>query len=1550
MRKVTQIAHPLKNRTGTSQRTRIIDALNLEAAPIDGKTLADRLYIISNYATYINFYEYINDAQGEYQKIDTWTAFFSNSLPFQLAKLSKISVEQLEQQFLILYNELLANPSNQALESVFSFIYDKQIVPTHLLYQTIIKAENSFAVPLLSILQSSFRASLVTYIALYNASVTFLCICKKNFSAYMAAPWKLKVDEIYDFDDCIKDVKKGKKEAYLIAAETLKIMFYQMLSGVQEMVDQAPQFIEESLHPLEKSLQQQHQAHLALLFTFLELLKHFQGNINTLGKKHLDFFYQQVLKMVPKKEVTDKAHIIFEIAKHLDSYRLEKDLLLKDGKDANKQDIQFGLDDEIIIDKAQIKEVRTLALPLIAGEKKYIEGVYISPVANSMDGLGKKFKEGLANNWSTLGSKSSKLIEEGNAIANEHPKARLGFVLASPVLLLQEGKRTITIHLECKLLDDSNFTPFHFETEFNNLKTQKAYFLTEAIQLDCIKKLSLKNQEYINALLLEKSPYPIHNLEAFLTQTDIITCIPIFSKQEQKDLCQCIENEAGLQSKSIFNIAFSGEKEWVVPKPKDHVTVEIKAIDEVVKITLKVVLDEDDPMVVFYDQEVLKENFSLEKPFPLVKIETNPQVKIKNNSFHCGKLSVPQDENNENDCCLKKKPVSDKEIEFSLYHYLRQLTLVNAHINVEVCGVKNVIVQNDDNLQDVNKPIFPFGPRPKVGKGSFVDGGANFYIGSKEVFCKNWEKFWINMEWKDKPADLEEHYKFYSSDDPFEDGTYTIEEDSFKYRASILQDGIWKSNTENNPPNNPPNYKLFTLFESHNEVDKPCVNRKNDATFCQGINGPFTEGLSYLPKSMPIEPLETLTVNTRKGFARLTLAGVSFQHEIFTYVLTKQMMALADLVDPQSVANAIKGLEETKQLATKANELIVQILIDINEIKRVAGLVRNQIGGAVTLPLSVVNLVALIKTEIDAAKAILSSNPNIATIHLNNALGNINSISTKLGNLSTPKNSSKAQGRIRKIVDLANKIKENITKSPVAILFQPLNLDNISEFYIEHFLNGFGLQPIVKSISTKINLVLNDFNTSTDLGLPKEPYTPQIKSLSIDYKAIAEKDDIEIIHLYPYENTSKQEDIAQNPTLFPYFDDEGTLFIGIEELSPSSNLSLLFQLAEATADSEQDRAKIDWYYLTNNQWIPLRTDFEIISDATDGLTVSGIVTIAIPDAISKINNTVMPSAYHWIKVATKENVKAIAETIAIHTQAVKTSARLNSLNDKNRLENQLEAGSIAKLVESDFSVKKVMQPFASFDGRKPEIEGHFYTRISEHLKHKGRALMLNDYEKIVLEAFPKIYKTKCISHTLGLSANTFRRDLAIAPGHVVIAVIPDLVKLKAGNELEPKAPLSLLEKIETHLRKKTSPFANLRVMNPRYESVNVHIKARLYQGKDINFYGQKLKEDITFFLAPWFLGDTEKLAFGEEILFSDIVGFIEQLDYVDFIADLCLGGECEQTGSIIQPLTSRSILTAGEICVEIDNDDCLESKAGIRPNEEEYLENRTHGKSAKITV
>ena len=114
-------------------------------------------------------------------------------------------------------------------------------------------------------------------------------------------------------------------------------------------------------------------------------------------------------------------------------------------------------------------------------------------------------------------------------------------------------------------------------------------------------------------------------------------------------------------------------------------------------------------------------------------------------------------------------------------------------------------------------------------------------------------------------------------------------------------------------------------------------------------------------------------------------------------------------------------------------------------------------------------------------------------------------------------------------------------------------------------------------------------------------------------------------------------------------------------------------------------------------------------------------------------------------------------------------------------------------------------------------------------------------------------------------------------------------------------------------------------MNPRYEKVNFCIRVQLIKGKDENYYREKLRQDITEFLAPWAIGEYSKLAFGQCVYRSDIIRLLETTDYVDFITDLKMTKEnaIPVTENVrICPDTPRSILVAGDVAVQIDDREC----------------------------
>lgn len=390
-----------------------------------------------------------------------------------------------------------------------------------------------------------------------------------------------------------------------------------------------------------------------------------------------------------------------------------------------------------------------------------------------------------------------------------------------------------------------------------------------------------------------------------------------------------------------------------------------------------------------------------------------------------------------------------------------------------------------------------------------------------------------------------------------------------------------------------------------------------------------------------------------------------------------------------------------------------------------------------------------------------------------------------------------------------------------------------------------------------------------------------------------------------------------------HIEEEGSLFIGLENLKPLQSVSLLFQFAEGSAlDEDDDPPQIHWSYLSNNEWKPLKGE-NLISDSTQGFQTTGIVKIDVPEDATT-HNTIITDGLLWFSASVTANSNRIPQLIGVVAQAV-TVVFEDKGNDQSHFDKPLPAGSISKLAVTVNEVSKVTQPYASFDGKHTEVGKEFYTRVSERLRHKGRAITAWDYEHLVLDRFPGIYKVKCLTHTdpnclcrhaeLPAATQVTRtktdsiggREVAtglasgqhqphaeccgpqIAPGHILIVPISDLKNRNAANPLQPKTSRKTLLDIEAYLRKLTSPFVKVHAKNPVYEQIIVAFRVQFTEGIDKGYYLKKLNEEIVHYLTPWAFDAGAEVRFDDKVYASSIIHFIESRSYVDFITDFFMG-------------------------------------------------------------
>ena len=391
------------------------------------------------------------------------------------------------------------------------------------------------------------------------------------------------------------------------------------------------------------------------------------------------------------------------------------------------------------------------------------------------------------------------------------------------------------------------------------------------------------------------------------------------------------------------------------------------------------------------------------------------------------------------------------------------------------------------------------------------------------------------------------------------------------------------------------------------------------------------------------------------------------------------------------------------------------------------------------------------------------------------------------------------------------------------------------------------------------------------------PYTPKLKSVSINYTAslelslaeLQEADVDQLFHLHPFGYAPLQSAVQQGGYPFlPAYANEGELYIGLSDVQAPQTVSILLQMAEGTANPDVAVANVHWSVLSDNRWLALDKG-QVQSDASNGLLQSGIINLQL-DAV--IPSTVLPSELYWLRVAIAQGCDGVCDSVDMDTQAV-SATFINQDNADDHLNQPLAVDTLKKLVAPLANITGVRQPFTSFKGETKEQEAHFNTRVSERLRHKHRAVSVWDYERLVLEQFPELYKVKAIP-----------AQSSDNPGQVTVVVIPDIRNRLPFNPFEPKAPASLLADIKTFLSAHTALGADISVKNARYVPVTLRFAVRFRPGYDSGFYVQQLNEEVNRFLSPWAYEQGKDLVIGGKIYANAIIDFIERQFYVDYVA------------------------------------------------------------------
>jgi hypothetical protein len=200
-----------------------------------------------------------------------------------------------------------------------------------------------------------------------------------------------------------------------------------------------------------------------------------------------------------------------------------------------------------------------------------------------------------------------------------------------------------------------------------------------------------------------------------------------------------------------------------------------------------------------------------------------------------------------------------------------------------------------------------------------------------------------------------------------------------------------------------------------------------------------------------------------------------------------------------------------------------------------------------------------------------------------------------------------------------------------------------------------------------------------------------------------------------------------------------------------------------------------------------------------------------------------------------------------------------------------------------------------------------------------------DYERLVLEQFPDIYKVKCVSHAALLRAGEPPPGRVVAenemlPGHVLVVPIPR-IDPEIDDPRRPYVRTARLVEIDEFLRARTSPFVQLEVVLPRVEEVMVRLDVQFASGfDDRDFYIARLDEALQAFLTPWSASDRPDVEFNGVLRKSTVIDSVEELPFVSYVENVQLCHRIDITDEddawsrvdheTIRASTARSILVS----------------------------------------
>jgi Baseplate J-like protein len=217
----------------------------------------------------------------------------------------------------------------------------------------------------------------------------------------------------------------------------------------------------------------------------------------------------------------------------------------------------------------------------------------------------------------------------------------------------------------------------------------------------------------------------------------------------------------------------------------------------------------------------------------------------------------------------------------------------------------------------------------------------------------------------------------------------------------------------------------------------------------------------------------------------------------------------------------------------------------------------------------------------------------------------------------------------------------------------------------------------------------------------------------------------------------------------------------------------------------------------------------------------------------------------------------------------------------------LEVSKISKIQSAIFFVDNVINPVASDGGTETEEIDALIERAPVMLKHRDRAVALQDFEWLTKEASRKVSRVKVLPN--------INPDGEFQTGCVTVIIVPE------SRDTKPLPSPELRHIVLSYLKERCSDAITLKVIQPFYVKIRISASIISRTIDAIPVIEQRAKAIITEFLHPLKGGkDMLGWSFGAAPCISDIYSILESIEDVDYVDNVTILFHIEKESRVIE--------------------------------------------------